>query len=831
MKSLGIRLAVVISSILTCLVLIVGFWLERQLTSVIHQQGVEQAEVHAKTILGSLKTLMLNGNGPLAREWLDRLDGVAGIDNVEVVRRNGQPAFTDLSTVNAVNNFLGHNRFTRATQITPPSFKPISPELLNTVLSGNIAFDLTDPTHITVAMPIQADVECLTCHGYDESNLRGVLQLSLLNESTQLRIEAMRSWLLSGSALLVLTLGLALWGSIRQDVLRPIAALRDAIKRVGKGDRATQLPVLRKDELGELAEAFNQMQSELLASEIRIRAVMDNVLDAIIIMTDKGIIEHVNPAVQKIFGYPPNELIGENVTKLAPSSKEGRAESILGDQDSGFRDRVLGVAREILGRRNSGSRFPMDVAISEMKLANQQYFIAIIRDITSRKAQTAALRYQALHDSLTDLPNRLLLFDRIQQALRSAQRSDHSMSLILMDLDRFKEVNDTLGHHVGDKLLQQVAQKLRLVLRESDTVARLGGDEFAVVLPEADMNQAIFTARKIINTVERPLLVEGQNLSVGVSLGIALFPQHGGNSVVLLQRADVAMYIAKRSRCGYAIYDPDQDQHSVRQLSIAGELRQAIENNELILHYQPKIDLKTRQLNGLEALVRWQHPTHGLLPPDEFIPLAEQTGLIRPLTTWVLKNVLSDYEKYHFDRSNIRVAINLSVRNLADQDFADEVSKIIKSQLIPSSALKFEITETALMEDPMKAIDALDQFNTMGFRLSIDDFGTGYSSLAYLKRLPVHELKIDKAFCLSLISDRNSVVIVRSTIDLAHKLGLGVVAEGVESGEALDLLATLGCDTAQGFYVCRPMPINQMKHWLENKKAQPLGHVVQETVV
>ena len=816
MKSLGTRLAILISSVILVLVVTAALWMDKKLTQTIEQQGIEQVDVHAQTLLGSLKTLMLNGNGILAREWLDRLHGVAGIEDIEVIRRDGKSAFNDLNTVNKVNEYLGQPRFQRNKhQITDEQI-PVEPLLFDNALKGNITHDISSPGMITVLMPIQADVECLACHGYDSSMLRGVLKLSVSTQTTDTRISEMKTLIWFGAILLVCVLAISLWVSLRVSVIKPIRVLRTAIMSAGKGDRSAQISITRADELGELASVFNQMQIGIAAGETRIRAVTDNIVDGVVSIKSNGIIDSVNPAIEHIFGYRESELVGQPVDMLIPGNERAGEKDtfLLEDFDNGKKKVIVGVAREISGLRKNGAIFPMDLAISDMRLGDEHYYVAILRDITSRKARIAALHYQAMHDALTDLPNRTLLLDRLQQAIRSAERSENNLSLLLLDLDRFKEVNDTLGHHVGDKLLQQIAQRLKQVLRESDTVARLGGDEFCLLLPTATIEQAMLIARKVINAVEKALYVEGHSLSVGASIGIASFPVHGDNPLVLLQRADVAMYVAKRSNKGFTVYDVNVDQHSLRQLAISSELKNAIETNQLVLYYQPKVDLRTNRLSGVEALIRWRHPKHGLLLPDEFIPLAEQSGLIKPLTIWVLHHALAECQRCLDNGHDIRVSINLSMANLSDLSFADEILSILNQHSVGSGRLKLEVTETALMEEPENVIKALHRLNAMGLRISIDDFGIGYSSLTYLQQLPVNELKIDKSFGLSLVDDPNSVVIVRSTIDLAHKLGLRVVAEGVESQETLELLEQLGCDAVQGFYLGKPMPMKEMLTWV-----------------
>ena len=814
MKSLSVRMALIISSVILVLVVLMATWVDQKLTQYIQEEGVSQTEVNAETLMGSLKTLMLNGNGILAREWLDRMLGVAGIEGIDVVRRDGTPAFNDLKTVSKVNKYLGYDRFQR--HIHKPIEKsphPISGNIMKNALDGKVFSDLSQPGIITVVMPIHADIECLACHGYDTSMTRGVLKLSVSSKAIIDRVSDMKKLVWVGAFFLVVVLAVALYISLRSNVLKPIKALRAAILSAGEGDHSAQIEAVRQDELGDLANVFNQMQRDLARSETRNRAVTDNIVDGILTLTQEGTIDSVNPAVEHIFGYKPGELIGESVNILTPV--EQNEEFLLNDLDNGVRNIIVGVAREITGRKKNGSNFPMDVAISDMQLGDDTYYIAIVRDITSRKARIAALHYQAMHDALTDLPNRTLLLDRLQQAIRSAEREGHKLTLILMDLDRFKEVNDTLGHHVGDMLLQQVSNRLRLVLRESDTVARLGGDEFCLLLPTADVTQARFISRKVINSIEKTMFVDGQAMSVGASLGIASYPEHGQTPLELLQRADVAMYHAKRKKKGYAIYDSTIDQNSLRQLAITSELKDAIDVGQLLLHYQPKIDLQKNCLNGVEALVRWNHPVHGLLAPDEFIPMAEQNGLMKPLTIWVLNRVLSECVSFIKGGAGLQVSINISMTNLSDIKFADEIMEILSQYEIRTEQLKLEITETALMNEPENVIKALHKLNAKGLRISIDDFGIGYSSLTYLQQLPVNELKIDKSFGLSLSEDTNSAVIVRSTIDLAHKLGLDVVAEGVENQETLELLQKLGCDIVQGHYLGKPMPIQKLLQWVK----------------
>jgi diguanylate cyclase (GGDEF)-like protein len=429
--------------------------------------------------------------------------------------------------------------------------------------------------------------------------------------------------------------------------------------------------------------------------------------------------------------------------------------------------------------------------------------------------QAAASHHQALHDPLTGLPNRELFGDRVEQAIRASDRGLQPAALLLLDLDRFKDVNDTLGHHHGDRLLGQVAARLTGTLRAVDTVARLGGDEFAVLLPDATADGAAAVAQKVRTALHQPLTLDGVGLDLDASIGIAVYPDHGGDAAELLQHADVAMYAAKQTHAGFVVYDPAVDQHSPKRLALLGGLRRAVERDELVLHYQPKADLHSGQVLGAEALVRWQHPAHGLLGPGEFIPLAERTGLIHPLTRWVLDAALRQTAAWRQAGHHLSVAVNVSTRSLLDREFPDHVAECLAAWQVPAASLVLEVTESAVMADPALALEILSRLHALGVGLALDDFGTGYSSMAYLKALPVDELKVDRSFVGQMATSNSDAVIVRSTIDLGHNLGLHVVAEGVENQATWEELAALGCDTAQGYHLGRPMPAAELERWLQ----------------
>jgi diguanylate cyclase (GGDEF)-like protein len=417
------------------------------------------------------------------------------------------------------------------------------------------------------------------------------------------------------------------------------------------------------------------------------------------------------------------------------------------------------------------------------------------------------LRHEADTDQLTGLANRRAFLRRLDTALRHAGKDDRSVALLMIDLDHFKELNDTMGHHTGDLLLQQVGPRLRQALREADTLARLGGDEFAVVLTDLpDRDTAERVAQRIRALLAEPFLLEELAMHVSASIGIAQFPEHANDGGTLLQRADVAMYQAKQAGTECELYDASRDIHSRERLALVGDLRRALHDNEFEVHFQPKADLRTGRVDAVEALVRWQHPERGLLAPGQFIPLVAQSGLIRPLTRYVLDATLAQAATWRRAGHDIKVAVNVSAPDLMDARFPDHVLAALTRHAIPPERLQLEITEDTIIADPERMLDVLARLSEVGVGLSLDDYGTGRSSLAYLKRLPIQELKIDRSFVMHLTADSQDATIVRSTINLAHSLRLRVVAEGVETAEAWAQLGDMGCELAQGYLVSRPQP-------------------------
>jgi diguanylate cyclase (GGDEF)-like protein len=445
-----------------------------------------------------------------------------------------------------------------------------------------------------------------------------------------------------------------------------------------------------------------------------------------------------------------------------------------------------------------------------------------LREVAVRRERHLAnqrVAYLAYHDSLTDLPNRALFLDRLQQAILRSHRDEKGLAVLLLDLDGFKEINDALGHHAGDLVLQEVATRLRGALRASDTVARLGGDEFAVLLPATDVNRAELAARKVLHDLQHPFVADGRPLLVSGSIGIAAVPWHAATSDEVLQRADSAMYVAKNDKVGYAIYNPSRDQRREDRTSLASSMRQAIDGHQFVLEYQPIVHLGTGTVQAVESLVRWNHPEFGRLLPDDFIRVAEHTGLVNPLTSFVLDRAMTEWPGT-LRPDTCGVAVNISPRSLHHSAFPGRIREMLATHRMAASSLVLEITENLVMSDPDGSIRCLDELHDLGVRLVIDDFGKGYSSLSYLRRLPVDEIKIDRSFIIGL-ADGEDDTLVRCMIDLAHNLGMTVIAEGVETEGVLQQLGELNCDAAQGYFLAKPAPVGTIFDWMMRRDARP----------
>jgi diguanylate cyclase (GGDEF)-like protein len=472
----------------------------------------------------------------------------------------------------------------------------------------------------------------------------------------------------------------------------------------------------------------------------------------------------------------------------------------------------------IAARIEADSRRLYPVLIAGLALLYLVLFPIVARASRTLRRHAETSHHQALHDDLTGIANRRQLLRRLEHEIDSSSAAERSFALLMLDLDRFKEVNDALGHGHGDHLLRDVAARLKTTVRQGDLLARLGGDEFALLLGEVSGPLgAIEVAARVRQVLNDEFVLGGVPLLVEASVGIAIFPDHGRDAETLLQAADIAMYAAKRSGSQYELYKPERDRRGPDRVTRLGELRRALAEEELVVFYQPKIDLRRGEVSGAEALIRWQHPELGLIPPMEFLPLAEQTGLIVPLTNYVISAALKQTREWALEGLEVPVAVNVSERSLLDRRFPDDVESLLERWGVPGEQLQLELTERDLIADVVSAMDVIERLCALGVRISVDDFGTGFSSLGRLVELPIQELKIDRTFVMDMDGDGPGAAIVRSTIDLGHHLGLEVVAEGVETEEQLSELRTLGCDGAQGFHLLRPLPADEVGVWLRER--------------
>jgi diguanylate cyclase (GGDEF)-like protein len=516
-------------------------------------------------------------------------------------------------------------------------------------------------------------------------------------------------------------------------------------------------------------------------------------------------------------------LLGHYLTRGLNALQQGT--KLIAEGDLGYQINVRGkdeLAQTALAFNDMSvklkhldeERVKKEAEIHQLNLALEQRVIDRTMQLHDANKQ---LEHQAMHDALTKLPNRALFHDRLHNTLSGAKRSGELFALVGVDLDLFKEINDTLGHHAGDLVLQHVALACNNILRDSDTVARMGGDEFAILLPKVtDMARAVQVAERVLDAIKEPLDIDGHRVEVGASLGIAMFPQHGEDELELITHSDAAMYEAKRKKLGVVVYVPEMGEGKSESIVLKGELRRAIHEGEMVLHYQPKIDISSNSVIGVESLVRWQHPRLGLVYPDTFIGLAEMSGLIKPLTLEVLRLAMVQILEWRGLGHSYPVAVNISAINLQDKDFPEIVSVMIAEYGVPSHLLELEVTESAIMVEPLIAIENIRKLSLMGIQMSIDDFGTGYSSMAYIQKLMVAKIKIDKSFVLEMGTQMKDEVIVRSTIDLAHNLGLKAVAEGVENQGAWDKLRDMGCDSAQGYFMSKPLSPEMFIEWVES---------------
>ncbi len=632
--------------------------------------------------------------------------------------------------------------------------------------------------------------------------------------------------MLLGSAALV---GFIVWATIRRS-LRPLLALREDIVAKHTGTTWAHQPARGKDEISEIARGFDQVFDELLHSQNESRALaseVKSILDAcpvgIAIMQDASITSH-NPAFERILATGDRGIAGHAADAFHAIADEFRStQKRVGAEPRG--GNTLVIERQLV--KDDGEPFWGRVYVRPLDpMDADQGLVIVVEDINERKENEERIRYLAEHDSLTGLPNRVLFNDRLEQAISRARRQGGLVALMFVDVDRFKNINDSLGHQVGDQLLVQMAERIRESLRDSDTVGRPGGDEFALLLPDLpDGRAAARVAEKLLERLAHPYALEGHQLVVTASIGIALFPDDGTDLITLAANADAAMYFSKDAgRNAYHFFRSEMNARVLERIQMETAMRSALKNGEFELHYQPQVDGPSRTVIGFEALVRWHHPQQGLVSPASFIPLAEETGLIVPLGDWVLREACRQNKAWQAaGLPPLPVSVNISPSQLRQSRFGHTVATVLEESGLHPSCLELELTESMMMHGPERNVETLQGLRELGVGISIDDFGTGYSSLAYLKRLPIDKLKIDQTFVRDVAVDPDDAAIITTIIGLAQNMNLGVVAEGVESVEQLELLQSGGCRHHQGYLFARPLPATAFERYWRDQLGEAPG--------
>ena len=672
---------------------------------------------------------------------------------------------------------------------------------------------------------------------------RGHLQGELVIGREQARTYAQFFTYISIGAIVVL-LWLALFFSAR--LARNVQDVINTLTGLAAGNLNTKLPGIKVTDamhsivfaLSSLRERLRQIdrltkhtkeinieleqenrQRKQAEGELRLAAkVFENTAEAVLITDRNNRIVAINRAYSEISGYTEEEALGKNPSIL----QSGRHDTNF------YKDMWNTLVNEgtwqgeIWNRRKDGETWPnwLTISVVDDEDTGERHYVAVFADISVIKDSQAQIEYMASHDPLTELPNRALLMDRLNHAMERGRRDKGRPGLLFIDLDRFKNVNDTLGHPIGDDLLVEVANRLNKLVRKEDTVARLGGDEFVVLIEDPSGPEALEkVASKILDKLSRPMLVAGHELILTTSIGVAMYPNDGEDTTTLVKNADAAMYEAKnKGKNRFCFYTQSMTEVAESRLRLESDLRRALEKGEFVLHYQPQVSLLDNHLIGCEALIRWQHPQRGMVPPDEFIGLAEEIGEIEAIGEWVARETLRQCREWQKQGLKVRMAINLSVRQLLHPEFIDSLSSLLKKECIDSSMVELEVTESIFLDHSDQCINALNQLRALGPSLAIDDFGTGYSSLSYLKRLPIQRIKIDRSFVQGIPGDRDDTAIAEAVIAMANTMDLEVVAEGVETEEQLIFLSLHGCSEAQGYHFSKPFPAEEFFTWAKNMR-------------
>lgn len=559
-----------------------------------------------------------------------------------------------------------------------------------------------------------------------------------------------------------------------------------------------------------------RFEYQSIQSERKFRSLIESANDAIILSDSRGTIISWNKGAESIFGFHKNEVLGKNLQIIIPKKYQEAHQKGMDRYLATGEPKVMGKTVELEGVRKDGSEFPIELSLASWKEDGNVFFSSIIRDISLRKKNEEKINQMIYRDPLTGLPNRLLLNDRLAQALDQANNNKQTLGIMFIDLDRFKYINDTLGHAVGDELLIEVAKRIETCVGKADTVSRQGGDEFIVLVPNTTSDEVTKKAQKIIDSFSHSVMLNEQELFVTPSIGISLYPGDGRDIEALIKNADTAMYrVKEQGKNNFQFYTPEMNEAVTKKMQLEVGLRKALERNEFHIVYQPQIDVKTGQVIGAEALLRWEHPELGSISPAEFIPIAEETGLILQIGEWVLRGACLQNKQWQKDGfRELRVAVNISSRQFQQSDLVERVSEILKETGLAPEYLELELTES-IIQDSKYAVAKMQQLKEMGIHLSIDDFGTGYSSLSYLKTFPIHTLKIDRSFTSNIYTDTKDASLVETIIAMAHNLDLKVIAEGVETEEQLQFLQQKQCNEAQGYFFSRPISAKAMEAVLQ----------------
>lgn len=667
---------------------------------------------------------------------------------------------------------------------------------------------------------------CLTCHQVKSGSVNGVADISLDLSAHEQRLSLIRQWLWSGMMLfqLVLSLLIALFVNVllRRHVLNPVKQLQATIESIDQSGDLSQRVALEGEhpDIDRMAETFNNFVNslEIATSEIKLLAKVVESSEEAILITDADMnIVFVNRAFTHITGYREDEVVGKNPRILKSGYQDAHFYQVMW-REIEAEGHWKG---EIYNRKKNGDIYPEWQSINVVKNARGEVsnYVSIFMDISKRKEAEAHISYMANHDALTGLANRNLLNDRLEQALLCAHRTGTKLAVLFLDLDKFKDINDVYGHAAGDALLRIVAERLKACVREGDTIARQGGDEFILMLPEVGgMDAVAKIAEKLLYSISAPYLIEQQQMFISVSIGIAVYPDDCTEMECLLKNADAAMYSAKQDgRNRYHFFTQDMNAEAARRVRLQSRLRSAVEHDALEVYYQPQLNIKTGEISGVEALLRWNDPEEGFVSPAEFIPIAEESGLIIQLGNWVLGQACQQAKRWHDEGYSLVVSVNVSGRQFKEPDFEASVEAALSAACLAPHYLELEMTEGVLIEKNESLTGTMAKLKSLGVKLALDDFGTGYSSLSYIKRFPIDRIKIDQSFVRDVIDDAEDAAIVDAIIYIAHGLKIEVIAEGVETEEQLNFLHQHQCSDIQGYLISRPVPADQVASLLACK--------------